>query len=89
MALAEIRDEIKRFGTEPRRALSARSGDTPRESVQQTLQDEERLQRMESEGLMRRGSGAIPTHFWSMPRPSDPEGSVMQALLDERESSRF
>ena len=30
------------------------------------------------------GSGKVPECFWSMPMPSDPEGSVRQALTEDR-----
>ena len=43
---------------------------------------------MQERGLIKLGSGKIPDAFWDMPRPEDPEGEVMRALLDERESSR-
>jgi hypothetical protein len=43
---------------------------------------------MEERGEIKLGSGKIPDDFWGMPRPEDPEGEVMQALLDERESAR-
>jgi len=43
---------------------------------------------MADRGEIKLGSGKIPNTFWSMPRPDDPDGEVMRALLDERESSR-
>ena len=43
---------------------------------------------MEKRGLIRLGSGKLPKDFWSMPRPEDPEGSVLKALLEEREGGR-
>lgn len=43
---------------------------------------------MEERGEIKLGSGTIPDSFWDLPTPEDPEGEVMQALLDERESSR-
>jgi len=52
------------------------------------LDDRERLQRMANRGEIKLGSGKIPATFWEMPRPDDPNGEVMRALLDERESSR-
>ena len=39
-------------------------------------------------GLIRLGSGKIPKGFWKMPRPADPTGAVLKALLEERESGR-
>jgi|WetSurMetagenome_2_1015567.scaffolds.fasta_scaffold1146765_1 prevent-host-death family protein len=43
---------------------------------------------MEKKGLIRLGSGILPEDFWSMQRPPDPEGLVLKALIDERESER-
>ena len=39
-------------------------------------------------GLVRppRSPSGIPDEFWDLPRPADPEGSVLKALLEERES---
>jgi prevent-host-death family protein len=39
-------------------------------------------------GLIRLGSGKIPKGFWKLPRPADPTGAVLKALLEERESGR-
>ena len=39
-------------------------------------------------GLIRLGSGKLPKGFWKMPRPADPTGAVLKALLEERESGR-
>jgi hypothetical protein len=69
-------------------SLPWKPGDTPREVVRERLNDHERLGRMEERGEIKLSSGRIPDAFWEMPRPEDPEGEVMQALLDERESSR-
>jgi len=46
------------------------------------------LARLERLGLVRRGSGTLPPGFWAQSRPEDPEGLVLAALLEERESSR-
>jgi len=43
---------------------------------------------MEKQGLIRIGSGKLPEDFWSMPRPEDPEGSVLSALFEERKEGR-
>jgi len=48
----------------------------------------ERLRRMEREGLVRIGTGQIPPDFWDWPRPRDPRGAVLKALLEERETGR-
>ncbi len=83
-----MRAEIGSAGRGARAAPARRMGDTPREAVRQRLEDRERLIRMHERGEIKLGSGTVPDAFWDMPRPEDPEGEVMQALLDERESSR-
>ena len=49
---------------------------------------EGRLARLERLGLVRRGTGKLPRGFWSRTRPEDPDGLVLRALLEERESGR-
>ena len=39
-------------------------------------------------GRLRRSRGPVPPDFWTRPRPADPEGRLLQALLDEREADR-
>lgn len=48
----------------------------------------EALTKMESQGLIRLGSGKLPKGFWAMPRAEDPQGLVLKALLEEREEGR-
>jgi len=43
---------------------------------------------MEKRGLIKLGTGKIPKDFWEMPKPKDPGGSVLKALLEEREKGR-
>ncbi len=86
--IAELRSEAGPAGRGNPRSKMRNPGDTPRETVRQRLDDRERLQRMAKQGEIKLGSGEIPATFWEMPRPDDPNGEVMQALLDERESSR-
>ena len=50
--------------------------------------EERRLQELERRGLVRRGTAKLRADFWDWPRPKDPEGLVLQALLEERESGR-
>jgi prevent-host-death family protein len=40
---------------------------------------------MEKQGLIKIGSGKLPIGFWELPRPSDPNGLVVKAVLRERE----
>lgn len=46
------------------------------------------LEAMESQGLIVAGSGKLPARFWRLPRPKDPKGLVLRALLEERETGR-
>lgn len=39
-------------------------------------------------GLVRLGSGRLPKGFWKMPRPKDPGGAGLKALLEERAEGR-
>ena len=39
-------------------------------------------------GRVRRSRGSVPPGLWEQPKPADPEGLLLQALLDERETSR-
>ena len=48
----------------------------------------EHLRDMERQGRIRIGSGKLPKEFWRTPRPKDPKGLVLKALLQERESGR-
>jgi len=49
---------------------------------------DERLDELERQGILRRGKGTIPDDFFDLPRPSDPEGSVRAALIEERREGR-
>jgi len=44
--------------------------------------------KMETEGLIKLGSGKLPKEFWTMPRAEDPQGLVLKALLEDRENGR-
>jgi prevent-host-death family protein len=43
------------------------------------------LVEMEKQGLIKIGSGKLPKGFWDLPRPKDPKGLVLKAVLRERE----
>ncbi len=43
---------------------------------------------LERAGLIKIGTGKLPPHFWELPRPKDPEGLALKALLKEREEGR-
>jgi prevent-host-death family protein len=46
------------------------------------------LAEMARQGLVRIGSQRLSRAFWSLPRPEDPKGRVLAALLEEREQGR-
>ena len=46
------------------------------------------LAEMARQGLARVGSRRLSRAFWSLPRPKDPKGGVLGALLEEREQGR-
>ena len=58
----------------------------------ETIADDEaeraRLAAMEKEGLLRLGSGSLPEDFFAKERPEDPEGLLVEAVLEEREEVR-
>jgi prevent-host-death family protein len=39
-------------------------------------------------GRMRRSRSHLPPDFWTRPRPADPGGRLLQALLEERDAAR-
>jgi len=43
---------------------------------------------LERAGIVRLGTGRLPDDFWKSPRPRDPKGRVLKALLAEREEGR-
>lgn len=43
------------------------------------------LVQMEKQGLIKLGPGKLPKAFWNLPRPKDPKGRVLKAVLRERE----
>jgi prevent-host-death family protein len=48
----------------------------------------EYLLEMERQGLVHLGAGKLPKNFWKLPRPRDPKGLVVKAVLNEREDGR-
>lgn len=46
------------------------------------------LQELARAGLVRLGTGKLPPAFWKLPRPKDPKGEVLRALLEERAEGR-
>ncbi len=49
---------------------------------------EARLEELIRAGLARPPIAPLPPDFWDMPRPADPEGRVLAALLEERAEGR-
>ena len=49
---------------------------------------DEDMRELERQGLIRLGRGRISKKFWELPRPKDPEGLVLKALLEERRHGR-
>jgi prevent-host-death family protein len=45
------------------------------------------LVEMQKQGLIKLGSEKLPKDFWRLPRPKDPKGLVVKAVLREREES--
>lgn len=45
-------------------------------------------QRLIEAGLVRAAEGGLPDDFWDRPRPADPEGLSLRALLEERRQGR-
>lgn len=43
------------------------------------------LERLEKAGLIRRPTRKLDASFWKLPRPRDPRGAALRALLAERE----
>ncbi|RPI76098.1 MAG: type II toxin-antitoxin system prevent-host-death family antitoxin [Desulfobacteraceae bacterium] len=46
------------------------------------------LLKIEREGLLKLGTGKLPSDFWNMPRGKDPQGLALQALIQEREDGK-
>lgn len=48
----------------------------------------EALSALEKQGLIRIGPGKLPKNFWKITRAEDRDGSVLKALIEEREKGR-
>jgi len=46
------------------------------------------LAELAKQGLARVGARRLSRAFWSLPRPKDPKGRVLAALMEEREQGR-
>lgn len=38
--------------------------------------------------IVTRGTGKVSEEFWKMPKPKDPEGLLLKALLEDRREGR-
>lgn len=47
------------------------------------------LEALRDAGLLVPGSGTLPAGFWQLPRPEDPAGAALDALLADREGFRI
>lgn len=45
----------------------------------------EHLKPLEDKGLLKRGEKPLPSDFWDLPLPPDPQAAVLSAILRERE----
>jgi hypothetical protein len=68
-------------------ALRKSGVDRPARAREQppAISDDERLRRLEQQGLIRRGTGKLP-EWLGKRKPSRLRGSVLQDLLDDRRS---
>lgn len=48
----------------------------------------ESLMEIQKQGFIKLGVGKLPKNFWDIPRPKDPKGRVLKALLEERNEER-
>ena len=48
----------------------------------------ESIGQMEKQGLIKLGPRRLPTDFWTLKRPTDPERLVLGALVEERKTGR-
>jgi len=48
-----------------------------------------RMERLARQGLVRLGTGKLPDDFWDMPRPHVAGSAAVEAVLADREESRY
>lgn len=58
------------------------------EPVNAIEQADARIRWLIRTGLARPPKEKLPKNFWKLPRPADPEGRVLAALIEEREQGR-
>lgn len=49
---------------------------------------EQALARLQAAGVVRLGQRKLAADFWDRPRPSDEDGAVLEAILEERREGR-
>ena len=57
---------------------------SPETKAAREIREEGDLMRLDSAGIIKRGSGKLPSNFWELPRPDDPNDSVRRALGEDR-----
>lgn len=57
----------------------------PATETMRRSQVEDRLLRLEREGVVKQGTGMLPDGFWELPIPEDSEGLVRKALEEDRD----
>lgn len=77
--LRQVKDGEEVIITEHGRPIARLLPLATAESVSEHLRD------METQGLLIRGEKPLSADFWCLPRPSDPEGAVRSAAIQERE----
>ena len=50
--------------------------------------EDARMQELARQGLVRLPQKPLDEAFWKLPRPADPKGLVLKAVLEERRSGR-
>jgi hypothetical protein len=64
--------------------------DRPEKKTRLTPEEQVLKERLMRSGnpIKRKGSGKVSEEFWELPKPKDPEGLLLKALLEDREQGR-
>ena len=62
----------------------------PKRQTRLTPEEQKLKERLMRSGPppMRKGSGKVSEEFWKLPKPKDPEGLLLKALLEDRREGR-
>jgi len=62
----------------------------PKRQTHLTPEEQRLKERLMRSGppTMRKGSGKVSEEFWKRPKPKDPEGLLLKALLEDRREGR-